>query len=789
MALSLGSHLKGRYEILAPLGAGGMGEVYRARDLLLGREVAVKVLPAHLSSNHDALSRFEREARAVAALSHPNILAIHDFGKDDGASFAVMELLKGETLRAKLSKSALPWRKTCEIAIAVGEGLSAAHSNGIIHRDLKPENIFLTTDGQVKILDFGLARLQSTFITEHDSIISTASQTNPGILLGTVPYMSPEQVRNESLDPRNDIFSFGCMIYEMLTATRAFNRKSIGETLSAILNEDPPQLFTLNKDVPNGLNKIVHHCLEKNPERRFQSARDLVFDLKAVLAGAEVSAPDPAIHKPLIRSATIIPAVLLIALFAIALYFFAFRQKPVRSIAILPFTNVSKDTNTEYLSDGITESVIYSLSRLPELNVMARGTVFSYKGREMDPRKVGRDLNVEAVVSGRILQQGNTLTVSADLVKVADGKQLWGNQYKRTLSDALDVQGQITEEIAQHLGFNLTGKELLLVRKQYTDNSEAYRLYLRGMYHWWKNTEEDYEKSREYFQQAIDVDPAYALAYEGLANYYSGAAFEGYLTPEDAYKKMYAAVSKAIQIDPNLSLAHNRMAMYQLHVNWNWAESEREIKIALNLDPREPRNPRMYSFLLLATNRINEAIEQMKIVHELDPLSRVFSVNYGQYLMAGGRYDDAINQLQDTIRMDPNYAEAHQSLAQVYENKNMYKEAATEMEKTYQLNGDQEAADIFSDAKDAESYKDAQEIITRGQLEGMKQLAQQKYVSPLEFARLYAKLNEKDEAFSWLEKAYKERSPQIVFVKALDDFRNIRSDPRFIAIARRIGLP
>jgi eukaryotic-like serine/threonine-protein kinase len=788
MALSSGTHLKGRYEILAPLGAGGMGEVYRARDPILGREVAIKVLPANQESDHAALSRFEREAKAVAALSHPNILSIHDFGNDNGISFAVMELLKGETLGANINHSPLPWQKACEIAIAVGEGLSAAHSNGVIHRDLKPENIFLTTDGHVKILDFGLARLQK-IETELDSHAPTASQTNPGILLGTVPYMSPEQARGESLDSRSDIFSFGSVIYEMLTANRAFQRKSIGETLSAILVEDPPDVSSINKDIPAGLSRIVHHCLEKNPEQRFQSAPDLVSDLKAVLSGAEVSAPAPPIHKPLIRSITVIPALLLIALIAIALYLLAFRQKPVRSIAILPFTNVTKDTNTEYLSDGITESVIYALARLPELKVVARNTVFTYKGREVDPQKAGRDLNVDAVVTGRLIQQGNTLTISADLVKVADGKQLWGNQYKRALSDALEVQGQITEEVAQHLGFDLTGKELLLVRTQYTDNSEAYRLYLRGVFYYWKNTEEDYEKAREYFEQAIDIDPAYSLAYLGLGTYYSGMAFDGYMNPQEAYPRSLAALSKALQIDPNLALAHNHLGQYHLFFEWNWVAAERENKIALDLDPHDPRNHRGYSFLLLATNRIKEAVEQMKIVHELDPLSRVFSVNYGQYLMTAGRYDEAIKQLQETIEMEPKYFVAHESLAQAYEHKKMYKEAASEMQKAYLLGGDQDAADIYSEAKDAESYEKSQEIITRGEIASLKELAQQKYVSPLEFARRYAKVNEKDEAFDWLEKSYKERSPYIVFIKVLDDFQNIRSDSRFTDLVRRIGLP
>lgn len=783
MALNSGTHLKDRYEILAPLGAGGMGEVYRARDLLLGREVAIKVLPAHLSANHDALSRFEREARAVAALSHPNILAIHDFGKDDGASFAVMELLKGETLRAKLSKSALPWRKTCEIAIAVGEGLSAAHSNGIIHRDLKPENIFLTTDGQVKILDFGLARLQSTFITEHDSIISTASQTNPGILLGTVPYMSPEQVRNESLDSQSDIFSFGCVIYEMLTATRAFNRKSIGETLSAILNEDPPEVSTFNKDLPNGLTKVVHHCLEKNPERRFQSAHDLVFDLRAVLSGSEVSAPAIKVSKPLMRAQTVIPAVLLVTILALALYFFAVKPKPVRSIAILPFTNVSKDTNTEYLSDGITESVINTLSQLPRFRVIARDTVFTYKGKTVNPQKVGQDLKVGAVVTGRVFQQGDTLVVRADLIKVDDGTQLWGDQFHRQLSDVFLIQDEIANAIADTLQLKLTGEETKRLAKHYTEDPEAYQLYLKAAYYHSK----DFQKSLEYYQQAISKDPNYALAYASLASLYALHAFQGVFPPKEAHEKSLEALTKALQIDNMFAEVHNALANVYWTYDWNWKEAEKEFRLAIKLNPACCHGN--LSWFLRCMRRDDEAVEQIKIALELDPLSVERYKDFGTIFYWAGEYEKAIDQYQKGLELDPNASEVHDLLADVYAQKGMYKKAIAEEQRYLVLIGEDTASEVLGHDFESFGYEKTKQLQWTGILKTLHEAQKETYVSPMSFVFSYIHLGDKDNAFVWLEKAYEERSPWLTYLRADPQFRSLQSDSRFQSLVKRIGLP
>jgi eukaryotic-like serine/threonine-protein kinase len=782
MSISAGTTLSGRYRVLSPLGAGGMGEVYRAKDLRLSRDVAVKVLPEHLSRNAQALSRFEREAKAVAALSHSNIFSIYDFGIDDGVHFAVMELLEGETLRKRIQRSALPWRKAVEIAVALAEGLSAAHSKGIIHRDLKPENVFLTSTGGVKILDFGLARMEMLEPTSDQTSAPTISRTEPGMLMGTVPYMSPEQVKGEQLDARSDIFSLGSVLYEMLTGARAFHRKSVGETLAAILNEEPPLLSKLDKQLSPELDPLIAHCLEKNKEQRYQSARDLAFDLKAILSDSGVLKT----HAAVIRVSRIRPAIWVVALLVVlaisgSFYLWKNRDQPIHSVAIMPFVNGAKNPDAEYLSDGITESIIGSLSQIPQLRVMAQATVFTYKGKVVDPRKVGRELKVDAVVAGRVTQQGETLLIRADLVNVADGAELWGHQYSQSLSDVLFVQEAISKEITRNLRLRLTGEQERLLAAHPTENPEAYKLYLKGMYYWWKSTEEDYERSREYFQQAIDLDPGYAQAYSGLGDYYQALAMEGYQAPREAWPKAQAARKKALEIDSSLSATHPGDAGYKFFYLWDWSGADQAY--------RQTHNYRVYSWLLLITGHYEEAVKEAKLAVERDPLNRATSVNVGQVLNWAGRYDEAIEYLQKTLEMDPNYDAALFSLADAYVRKGMYEDAISNTKRAYVLVGNDYAAELFSNATGKSGYDGAQKLLAKQNLEPLLELSKQKYVSPLEIAALYARLDQKDEAFQWLEKAYQDRSGLLVFLKMDPDWDPIRSDPRFADLVKRIGLP
>lgn len=780
MSIPSGTILSGRYEVLSQLGAGGMGEVYRARDQRLGRDVAIKVLPEHLALSHDALSRFEREAKAVAALSHPNILAIHDFGSDHDVSFAVMELLEGESLHKRIQQSPLSWRKTIEIAVPIADGLSAAHSKGVIHRDLKPENIFLTSDGQVKILDFGLARLEAATVEQQHSAAPTQSQvTQAGSVMGTVPYMSPEQVRGVPADARSDIFAFGSVLYEMLTGSRAFTGTTAVDTMAAILNKEPTELDELKKKIPVELDRVISHCLEKNPEQRFQTAHDLAFDLKAMLSAPAVSFRRS--HLRLLHKVAWITALVLFLFVIASIYIFT--RHPIHSLAILPFTNVTADPDTEYLSDGISESIINRLSGLPKLRVMAHDTVFTYKGKTIDPRTVGHDLNVEAVVTGRVLLQGNSLVIRTALVKVADGSELWGEQYNRKLADVLTIQEEISREISKKLQLRLTGEEEKLVTKQYTANSEAYQLYLRGRYYWYKDNPNDLQKGMDYFKQAIEKDPNYALAYVGLADTYNYMAYEGLMPPAEGFEKSEAAIKKALQIDNSLEEAYIPLSEIS-DGRWDWIKADeygRRAKNAYGL--------RMYSSHLMIIGKQKESIVVMKRALELDPLSLITNKSLGARYFWAGQYDKAIEQLQKTIELDPNYPDAHDLLADVYARKGMYKEATDEEKKSLNLAGDTEGASTLEEDYKKYGYQQAKHLQLQSYLEYLNEAAKEQYVSPLNFAQTYALLNEKDKAFEWLEKCYQERSPWLAFLATDPQYDNLRSDPRFKDLLRRVGLP
>jgi non-specific serine/threonine protein kinase len=770
----------GPYEILSPLGKGGMGEVFRAKDTRLEREVAIKILAGNLSDDAAAMSRFVREAKALAALSHSNIIAIHDFGTDQGISYAVMELLSGQTLRERIAASKIEEKEALGIAVEIANGLSAAHSAGVIHRDLKPENIFLTTDGGVKILDFGLARREVSAALEASRSAGTISQSDAGVVIGTVPYMSPEQVRGEKVDARTDIFSFGAILYEMLSGERLFSRKTSADTISAILNERAPELATSPE-----VNQIIQHCLEKNPDKRFQTARDLLFALKSTSSGTQVVHPS----APGLRKHTfVIASVGLIVLLAIGVsYFRMARTQSVQSLAVMPFVNGSGNADAEYLSNGITDSIIYSLSSLPKLRVMGRDTVYIFKGKQIDPRKIGRELNVQAVVTGTVVQQGNTLVIRANLINVADGSQLWGDQYNQTFADVLKIQSQISQQISENLQLKLTGEQKRLIAKHPTENPEAYRLYLKGQYHIWKNTEEDYEKARQYYQKALDLDPSFASAYGGMGLLYQALGLEGLWPPNEAWPKAEASLLEALRLDPSATNNYGNLGMIECMYKWDWDAAERNYN-RMNEMSEKPFDTGQ-ALCLLAIGRFDEAIDISSKGNEIQPLSRVFSVNYGQILMAAGQYNKAIEQLKKTIRLDPTFDSPHFALAQIYENKGMIREAITETIEAYHLQGNEDAADLFREAKDAAGYQEAKKTIARFELESLAELAKQKYVSPFEFARRRAKLNEKDEAFEWLEKAFRERSAQLIYIRVLNDFKNLRSDPRFADLVNRIGLP
>lgn len=778
-----GALLTGRYQILSPLGAGGMGEVYRAKDLRLGRDVAIKVLPETFAANPDALSRFEREAKAVAALSHPNILAIHDFGSDNGVSFAVMELLEGKTLRQHIQGFGLPWRKAIEIALPIVEGLSAAHSKGVIHRDLKPENIFLTNDGQIKILDFGLAQLKPVTSEQELSNAQTESQlTRAGIVMGTVPYMSPEQLRGQAVDARSDIFSFGSVLYEILTGKSPFARETQAETIAAILDYHPTTLS--QTEIPIELSQIVEKCIQKNADQRFQSSHDLALALKNALTAPVLHSEVPK-QRFSVWKWFLLPVIF--AIIASSIYLFTTRGKPFRSLAILPFANASANPDAEYLSDGISESLITNVSQLPNLKVMARDTVFTYKNKQVDPRKVGRDLNVEAVVTGRVLQQGDTLVIYAHLVNVADGAELWGRQFNRKIVDILAIQEEISNEISNNLRLKLTGEQKKLITKHNTENPEAYQLYLRGRYHWYKSTPEDYEKSIQYYQQAIQKDPGYALPYAGLADNYASMAYDEVLPPEQACKESRTATQKVNEIDNTLPEAHYSLGNTAVICDWDRVVALKEFRKVFELNPNLSYARRFFGLFFRRFGQWQEAIMQGKKAQELDPLSPETTSALATTYYWMGNYDEAIVQYKKAIDLDSNFANAYDGLADIYARKKMYPEAIQNEQKYLRLAGDDEGSEALGKDFEANGYQKARQLQFERLLQLWKNTAEEQYVSPFTFAVIYTQLNNKDQAFYWLEKAFQERSPRLLALERDPQFESLRSDPRFSDLVKRIG--
>lgn len=771
----------GPYRIISLLGTGGMGEVYRACDQRLERDVAIKILPEYVSKNPDALVRFDREVKTLAALSHPNIIAIYDVGDQNGIVFAVMELLKGETLRSYLARTRLTWEKAVQVGSSILDGLTAAHSQGVIHRDLKPENIFLTSDGGVKILDFGLMRRNKP-IAGEGSPNSDSLLTNAGIAMGTVPYMSPEQLRGLPVDARSDLFSFGTMLYEMISGKRPFSGINSADLTASILKEEPAPL-TVN--CPVTLNHAVLRCLKKDPDQRFQTAASLASDLKTVTDSSLITAGLPT-GKRQWNLLLLIPALLVVV---VLFFYFPSRTKTVHSIAVLPFLNANHDPNDEYLIDGVTDSIIDKLSQFPDLRVMARGTVFTYKGKEIDPRKIGRELKVESVVTGRILQNGDSIVISADLVKVSDGTLMWGKQYNRRISDLLLVQSEISRDLSDKLNVHLTGEQQKAVSKNYTENLEAYQFFLRGRYHWMKDTQEDYTIAQKYFEKAIEKDPSFARAYIALAGYYVTLGQYGIAPPNEQWAKSLAALKRAKELDPWLVEAHMGDAEYQFYHEWNWTRTEQALKRGIELSPGDPDLRHFYGQFLRAMGRWDEAIAEEKQSQLIDPLTIVANKSVGIAYSWAKRYDEALDAFKKTEELDPNYAGIHDALADVYVRKGMVKEAIFEMGRFLRLSGDEESANKLILDFQKSGYDTAMQSLYEKELNRLIEDSKERYVSPMSFAIIYSLLNRKNEAFEWLEKAYQERSSWLVFLKTDPQFDNLRSDPRWAAMVKKIGLP
>ncbi len=787
----------GPYQIINQLGAGGMGEVYRARDPRLDREVAIKVLPADLAQSSERLARFEREAKALAALAHPNILDIHDYGTAQGVSFVVMELLQGETLRQRVVAGALPWRKALEIGVAIADGLAAAHDKGIVHRDLKPENIFLTADGRVKILDFGLARMETPTPPEAETISYVPAPTEPGTVMGTAAYMSPEQVRGQAIDGRSDIFSFGCVLYEMVTRKRPFARHTSAETMAAILHDEPPALKAA------AVEPVIRHCLKKKPENRPQSAHDLAHDLRAILTDASRSRFSTRVWgRPFAPALWRVAAVMLVVILGGALLFPLLRGwwnrttpdqpweagEAIDSLAVMPFANESEEPGREFLSDTVTESIIDNLSRLRKthLRVMSFTAVSRYKGRAADVQTVGRDLRVRRVLTGRVRQHRGDLTINVELVDAQDKSRIWGQSYQKKPADLLAVHEEIAKDVARELGLQLSKEEQKRLTQRPTANREAFQLYRMGRFHWNKRTTEGFQKGIDYFERARREDPNYALAYAGLADCYTLLGIESGLRPKEAFPRAKAEAEKALRLDPTLAAPHTSLAFAAYVFDWDWTAAESGFKRAIELDPSYLTAHHWYADYLTARGRHKEALARIKQALELEPLSLIINRDVGWNQYFAGQYDQAIDQLQKTLEMDPNFVPALSLIARVFEQKGRYTEAIAALEKANRLSPDKTAyKDMLGHTYGVSGQRaEAQKVLRE-----LTEPSRQSYVSPYFLARIYAGLGDEDQVFSCLRKAAEERDPSIVYLKVDPSFDDrVRSDPRFDDMLKRIGL-
>jgi serine/threonine protein kinase/tetratricopeptide (TPR) repeat protein len=764
MPLQRGEKL-GPYEILSPIGAGGMGAVYRARDPRLNRDVAIKVSASQFSE------RFEREAEAIAALNHPNICQIYDVGP----SYLVMEYIDGVPIVSAKDPRPLPPAEALRLATQIAAALEAAHVKGIIHRDLKPANILVTKDGVVKLLDFGLAK-QSVDSAAAGDQTQTLGLTEAGTIMGTPAYMSPEQAEGRPADARSDLFSFGAVFYEMLAGRRPFSGNSAAATLGAIVHKEPDPL-----NAPPGLRAIVLKCLSKSREGRFQSATDL----RRALEGA--STKSASAIKP--RMAALAAAGALLAAGAIGIG--VYLKMPhdggqIDSIAVLPLEIRSNDPDAEYMSDGITESINNSLARLPKLKVIPHSIANHYKGKAMEIQKIGETLGVRAVLTGRITQRGDDLTIGVELDDVANGKQLWGEQYNRKVAELLAVQTDIAREVSQRLGSQLSQTEQQQMAKGSTENPEAYQLYLKGKYHTSKFTKDEFGKGIDYFHQAIAKDPNYGLAYGGLAYYYI-LQDDWYLSPSESATHAKGAANKALAIDGSNAEAHLALAMELHWYEWDWAAAEREFKRAIALSPKYSDAYCLYSWFLADMGRKDEAIAMGAQAQRSDALSLIGSFTPGSLSVFTRQWDRAIEQLRGAIDLDKTYWIDHCFLGRAYEQKGQTAQAIAAFEEALKL--DPEHSEIWSALGHAYAIS-GKKTEARKVLDHLKELEARSYVAPYNVAVIYAGLGEKDQTFAWLEQAYKNRGyylPVYLTTDARLDY--LHADPRFTSLERRIGLP
>jgi serine/threonine protein kinase/Tfp pilus assembly protein PilF len=743
----------GHYRIIAKIGAGGMGVVYRAHDDRLDRDVAIKVLPANVLADESARKRFRREALALSKLSHPNIGTIFDFNSDLGVDYLVMESIAGTTLAHRLATGPLPEKDLLGLGTQIASALEEAHEHGIVHSDLKPNNIMVTPKGVAKVVDFGLAKLLHC----GDNSEITTSVTE-GAFVGSYPYSSPEQLRGEALDARSDIHSLGIVLYEMATGQRPFRDPIPSRLIDAILNSPPVKASSLNPAVSPGLDGLIFKTLDKDPERRYQSARELRVDLQRLLTPGSVTSQVAQLRRH--RG-----------------------DKPVTSIAILPLVNTNADSETEHVSDGITENIINSLSHLPKLRVMARSTVFRYKCSGLDPITIGRELNVGAVLTGRLVQRGDNLNISTELVDVTDGAQIWGEQYSRKLGDIFSVLEEIAMEISSRLRLKLSGTEKKQLAKHFTENREAYQAYLRGRYMASKYSEHGMKKAIEHFRQAIEIDPTFALAYAGLAmTYWNVSAVQ--FAPNEVMPKAREAARRALELDDQLAESHAAVALVKMAYEWDRAEAEGEFKRAIQLNPGYATVYQWHGWHLAIMGRLEESIAELKRAQDLDPLSEI-NLYIGLSYYWSRQNDMAIEHFRKALELYPEFWLPHLYLGWTHLQEGNMTRAQEELGEAFRLEDSPWTVASLAHAS-AVSGDQAQ---VRQRLADLQERTARQFVSPYFVARTYVGLSEKEQAFAWLERAYDTRDECLTWLKVDPTMDSLRADPRYPDLLSRLGLP
>ena len=770
-----------------------MGDVYLAEDTRLGRKVAIKFLPPESAENPKAHKRLLREAQAAATLDHPHICAIYEVGHEGSRSFIVMQYIEGETLGERIERKPLDLIESAQLAGQLADALNEAHSHGIIHRDLKPMNVMITSRGQAKLMDFGLAKLIEEKNQLLGSHVQTRSQlTTPGSVVGTVPYMSPEQIRCEDLDARSDLFSLGTVMYEMITGSCPFSAKTGAEIIGAILLTEPPALSTGAPDTPAEAERIVSKLLAKEKSDRYQTAAEALADLRRLIEELEFAAKlgrsGHLISSSGVATAVIRP-VLPASQSARAGTSSAVRKrrstKAIDSLAVMPLLNASNDPEMEYLSDGVTESIINKLAHVPKLRVMARASVFRYKGRDLDPQQIGRELNVRAVLTGRVMQRGERLTISIELSDAENGAHIWGEQYNRTSPDIFELEDEISRVISEHLRLKLTSGEKKQMTRRYTESPEVYKLYLNGRYHYNKMTGEGMKKAIEYYQQAIAIEPSYAPAYAGLANTFVTLWWYGFVSPDDAVPHARAATMKALEIDERLSEAHTALGRIRQCYDWQWKEAEKEFKRAIKLNPNSSDSHLAYATFLGSMCRFDEARAEGKRTLELDPLSLSANLTLGWTLYYFTReYDQAIEHGRRMLDMEPSFFGAHWMISACLNLKGEFEQALVSHQQAIALGGGSHVlAGLGSVYARWGKRDEALKVI-----EQLKELMKQTYVPAYHVAMVYAFLDDKDPAFEWLEKAYNERNGTLAYLKTDCAMDNLKGDPRLADLMERLGL-